>query len=110
MTARDFGYSHDTPPALAGHTVIDTELRPVGKVTDVLYDERERAPRWAIVQTGLLRSEHYVPLADSYLDEDDRLVVPHDRMSIKHAPRARRDHVVTREVARELRDYYGVAA
>ena len=110
MTTRDFGYSHDTPPALAGHAVIDTEHKPVGKVTDVLYDEREQTPRWAVVQTGLLRSERYIPLAASYLDEAGRLVVPHDKMSIKHAPRARRDHVVTREVARELRDYYGVAA
>jgi hypothetical protein len=110
MTTRNFGYSHDKPPALAGLTVIDTEFKPIGKVTDVLYDELEQTPRWAVVQTGLLRNERYLPLADSYLDEGDRLVVPHNKMSIKHAPRARRDHVVTREVARELRDYYGAAA
>jgi hypothetical protein len=31
-------------------------------------------------------------------------------MAIKHAPRARRDHLLTLETQRALRDYYGVAA
>jgi PRC-barrel domain protein len=98
------------PGGLAGHRVVDTHLRAVGRVTDVLYDERELGPRWAVVKTGMLGGEHYLPLAQSYLDEDGRLVVPHDKASVKHAPRARRDHVLTRETARELRDYYGIAA
>jgi hypothetical protein len=109
-------FTHDpepanpTPPALSGHRVIDPQLQPVGEVTDVLYDEREQTPRWAVVKTGLLRGEHYVPLEHAYLDQDGHLVVAHDRAAIKRAPRARRDHVLTREIARELRDYYNVAA
>jgi hypothetical protein len=44
------------------------------------------------------------------VDEDGRLVVAHDKTSVKHAPRAGRDHILTREVGRKLRDYYSVAA
>lgn len=95
---------------LAGHAVVDNHHQTVGTVTDVLFDEREIGPVWAIVRTGVLGGEHYVPLADSYVDHDGRLVVPHAKYSIKHAPCARRDHVVTREVALKVRDYYCMAA
>jgi hypothetical protein len=106
----DRGTAHDSKPTLTGHTVVDTNLRRIGTVTDVLYDEREQSPRWAVVKTGLVSSGHFVPLAASYVDEDGRLVVPHDKASIRHAPRAGRDHIVTRDIDRKLRDDYGMAA
>jgi len=109
-----FDQSHDRPTerpsGLAGHAVVDHHLKAVGTVTDVLFDEREAAPLWAVVRTGMLGGEHYVPLADSYVDTNGRLVLPHAKYSIKHAPRAGRDHVVTRDVALKLHDYYNVAA
>jgi hypothetical protein len=108
--AHHFDGPTDRPPGLAGHAVVDNHLKSVGTVTDVLFDERERSPVWAIVRTGVLRGEHFVPLADSYVDNNGRLVVPHAKYSIKHAPRARRDHVVTRDVALKLHDYYSMAA
>jgi hypothetical protein len=51
-----------------------------------------------------------MPLDDSYVDDAGRLVVPFDKASIKRAPKAGREHVLTPDVARELRDYYGRAA
>jgi len=62
------------------------------------------------VKMGVFAGEHYVPLMNAYVDEDGRLVVPFDKSSIKRAPKVRGDHVLTAEVQRELRDYYGVAA
>jgi sporulation protein YlmC with PRC-barrel domain len=107
-------YDPDQPaggsPALTGHAVLDSHLRTVGKVTDVLFDDTEMKARWEVVKMGVLRREHYVPLADSYLDEEGSLVVPYDKSSIEHAPHARGAHVLTAEVARELLDYYGIAA
>jgi hypothetical protein len=100
----------DMPPALTGHVVVDAGLAMVGKVTDVLFDERAMERRWAVVKMGFLGGEHYVPLDNAYIDLDGRLVVPFDRTSIKRAPRVPSDHVLTPEAARELRDYYGVAA
>jgi hypothetical protein len=104
------GRATGRPPGLAGHAVVDNHLKPVGTVTDVLFDERERSPVWAIVRTGVLRGEHFVPLAHSYVDDDGRLVVPHEKYSIRHAPRARRGRVVTRAVVLKLHDYYCMAA
>jgi hypothetical protein len=97
-------------PALTGHTVVDPDLETVGKVTDVLFDGRAMERPWAVVKTGFLGGEHYVPLDNSYVDADGRLVVPFNKTSVKRAPRVPRDHVLTRGAARELRDYYGVAA
>jgi hypothetical protein len=99
----------DQPLALTGHPVVDTRLARVGTVTDVLFDDRS-VPGWAVVKTGRLGGEHFVPLQHTYVDADGRLVVPLKKTDIKHAPRVRRDHVLTREARRELRDYYGIAA
>jgi hypothetical protein len=101
--------AEDQPRALTGHPVVDTRLARVGTVTDVLFDDRA-VPGWAVVKTGLLGGEHFVPLQYTYVDADGRLVVPLKKADIKHAPRVRRDHVLTRETRRELRDYYGIAA
>jgi len=98
------------PRTISGHPVLDMQLENVGKVTDVLYDAAETVARWAVVKTGVFGGEHYVPLDNSYLDEDGRLVLPFDKASIKRAPKARGAHVITDDVARELWDYYGVAA
>jgi hypothetical protein len=95
--------------ALRGRTVVDSNHAEVGTITDVIYDDVNASPSWAIVKTGTLRGEHYMPLIDTYVADDGRLVAPVDKASIKHAPKAGRDHIVTPEVARELRDYYGAA-
>jgi PRC-barrel domain len=98
------------PSGLSDAPVVDTNYQPVGKVTDVLFDDREVAPRWAVVKTGLFGGERFVPLQNAYVDEAGRLVVPFDKVSIKRAPKTRGDHVLSSEVAKELRDYYGIAA
>ncbi|MGO9872283.1 MAG: PRC-barrel domain-containing protein [Acidimicrobiia bacterium] len=95
---------------LVGHPVIDRHLEPVGTISYVLYDERDLQPRWAVVKLGVLRGEHFVPLAESYVDHDGRLVVPYDKTIIKYAPRPRRAQMLDNRATRQLRDYYGVAA
>ncbi len=99
-----------TSSGLSEAPVVDMKLQPVGKVTDVLFDDREFLPRWAVVKTGVFGGERFVPLQNAYMDEAGRLVVPFDKISIKRAPKPRGDHVLSPEVAKELRDYYGVAA
>jgi sporulation protein YlmC with PRC-barrel domain len=102
--------ARDEATALAGRVVMDTRLASVGTVTDVIFDERAGAPRWAVVKTGLFRSEHLVPLEGSYLDRAGRLVVALDKTDVKRSPHVRRDHVLTSGARLELRDFYGVAA
>ena len=100
----------DRQKTLSGLPVIDMQAESVGKVTDVIYDDRDMSPRWAVVKTGRLGSEHCVPLDNSYVASAGELVVAFDKMSVKRAPRVGRDHILTPQLERELRDYYGVAA
>jgi len=100
----------DETTALTGRVVVDARLEKVGTVTDVIFDDREGAARWAVVKGGPLRVEHFVPLDGSYVDLDGRLVVGLEKTDVRRSPRARRDHLLTSEARRELRDYYGIAA
>jgi hypothetical protein len=99
----------NTQPQINGHPVVDTRMATIGRVTDVLYDDADTGPRWAVVKVGLLGSEHYMPLTEALLDQEGRVVVPFDKSSIKRAPRAGGRHVLTPKDERALRDYYGVA-
>jgi hypothetical protein len=104
----------DRPMTLTGRTVLDNRSARVGTVTDVLFDDHSRdldpRPDWAVVKTGPLSGEHFVPLERTYVDADGRLVVPLDKADIKRAPRVGRDHVITSRARNQLRDYYGLAA
>ena len=78
---------------------------------DVLFDDRNMEPRWAVVKIpGLLGGEHFMPVDNSYVDEDGNLIVPWNKDIVKKAPKPGGDHVMTPEVASELREYYGAAA
>ena len=45
-----------------GHDVVDPNHKLVGTINDVLYDTHGE-PTWAIVDVGLLRASHYVPVS-----------------------------------------------
>ena len=96
------------PVSLTGRTVLDSRAVRVGTVTDVIFGEGD--PDWAVVKTGPLSGEHFVPLGYTHVDADGRVVVPLDKAEIKRAPRVGRDHVITTQSRNQLRDYYGLAA
>ena len=93
-----------------GHSVIDEHGIKVGKITDVLYDDKTLTPRWMIVDLGVFAAQHYVPLNDAYQSEDGRLVIPFDKKTVKNAPRAGKDHILTRAVEEQLLQHYQLAA
>ena len=64
--------AESAPVALAGHTVVDAQLERVGKVTDVLFDDRAAGPRWAVVKIGMLGGEHFT------IGHGDYLFLPRD--------------------------------
>jgi hypothetical protein len=103
---------HEAPsePRFVGHEAIDQRGTKIGTVTDVLSDDNTGEPTWAVVNTGVMRAAHYVPLVDAYESEQGRLVVAFDKDTVKHSPRAGREHVLLRSTEEELRRYYGLAA
>jgi hypothetical protein len=86
--------------------VVDNRFAPVGKVTDVLFGTRDDRPEWATVKTGPLAHERLAPLDGAYVTDDGALVLAFDEFTIKHAPRAPRDHVLTPAVAEEATDWF----
>ena len=98
------------PLRCVGQEAIDQRGGKIGKVTDILADDQTGQPMWVIVNTGLVRSEHYVPLVDAYETDEGRIVLAFDKDTIKHSPKAGREHVLMRSTEEELRQYYGLAA
>jgi sporulation protein YlmC with PRC-barrel domain len=91
---------------LLDRPVINERGEKLGKVTDVLFDERGD-PRWAVVSTGLL-SSHYVPLVRAFTTPDGEVVVPYDKGVVKHAPKASGSHVLDHELEARLVEHYEV--
>jgi hypothetical protein len=87
--------------------VVDSHHARVGKVTDVLYADEGGKPRFATVKTGLL-AERITPLDGAYIAGDGVIVLPYDGQTIKHAPKAPRDHVLTPSVASEVIEHYDI--
>ena len=87
--------------------VVDSHHAPVGKVTDVLYANEGDEPRFATVKTGLL-AERITPLKGAYVAGDGVLVLPYDEQTIKHAPKAPRNHVLTPAVAHEVAAHFAL--
>jgi sporulation protein YlmC with PRC-barrel domain len=92
-----------------GHDVVTANGEVIGTVNDVLMDEKADVDTaWAVVSTGRLRADRFVPLSESYRGADGSLVVPYDKNTVKHAPRAD-EHVLTAPVREKLSAYYGTA-
>jgi hypothetical protein len=103
-----------------GHDVIDEQGNQIGRVTDVLYDddggpvdasapEGVRRPSWLVVDPGLLRAAHYVPVAGSYRTAEGTIVTPWDKDWVKAALKASHDHILTRDEREELLAHYALA-
>ena len=89
-----------------GRRMIDESGTSIGRINDVLYDDPSSDDSWAVVGTGWLGKERFVPLHGAYLATDGNVVVPYDRNIVKHAPRAR-DHALVPAVRAALAAYYG---
>jgi len=92
---------------LAGHEMFDAHHEKVGKVTDVLYDENGSA-RWAVVNPGPLHRERYVPVDGSFMTDAGQVVVPFTKDVVKGAHPANRDHILDRDLERELEQHYAL--
>jgi hypothetical protein len=88
-----------------GHDVVDPDHRLIGTISDVLYDTTGE-PEWAVVDLGLLRSAHYLPVASGYMSENGEFVVPFEKRQVKSAPRANRSHFLDTSTEEELIRHY----
>lgn len=106
-----------TEPDYAGHKVVDEHDHEIGTVVDVAYDDATsgagattETPSWLVVDPGMLRAAHWVPVSGTHRSASGSIVVPWDRDLIKHAPKATDDHRMTPALARQLTDHYELAS
>lgn len=97
----------DTALAWRGKTVKDRHGEKIGRFGAVYLDRETDVPAYAGVTTGLLgRTEHYVPLADAWLDDDEDVCVPYDRDMVLEAPEINPKVALTAAEEDELGEHY----
>lgn len=72
-----------------GHDVVVNDRRLIGTISDVLYDKRGDIER-AVVDLGLLRSTHFLPVVSGHKLENGESVPPFDKQMVSGAPKAHR--------------------
>ena len=109
-------HEHAPNREFVGHTVVDEHDHEVGTVVDVAYDDgmgqagsTSEHPAWLVVDPGLFRAEHWVPVTGTYRSAADDIVIPWDRELVKHSPKASNDHLMTPELAHDLALHYEIA-
>lgn len=93
------------PHGYRGHDVVDPNHRLIGTISDVVYDH-DGAAQWAVVDLGMLRSSHYLPIASGYMSASGEFVVPYDKNVVKAAPKADRSHMVDPPTRALLQQHY----
>lgn len=88
-----------------GHDVVDSHHRLIGTISDVLYDQQGEA-EWAVVDLGLLRSAHYLPVAVGSMSASGEFVVPFDKRMVKDAPKADRRPFIDASIEGQLVRHY----
>lgn len=99
-------HADDHHATFTGRAVLDEHGMPLGTVTDVVYDARGESPEYLVVDPGVLRAAHYVPVRGAYAAQDGEVIVPWDRHWFKLAPKADRDHVLGPVDRRTLEVHY----
>jgi sporulation protein YlmC with PRC-barrel domain len=88
--------------------VMDPSGHKVGTVSDVVSDATTLEPRWLVVDTGLLRASHYVPVNGSVRTEEGEIVVPFSKDTVHNSAKAQGDHVLTTSEEGALAQHYGL--
>lgn len=99
------GADHDGP-AFTGRAAIDEHGEKLGEIADVVFDGHLGQPEYLVVDPGLFRSAHYVPVDGTYESVDGDIVVPWDRHWFKLAPKAHRAHALTSSERHDLEAHY----
>lgn len=98
----------DAPHSLTGLQVVDADGVKVGKVQQVYRDDATNDPEWITVRTGLFgMKETFIPLAGATRTGEE-LHVPHDKHTIKAAPRIDVDGHLDPSEETELYRHYGM--
>jgi sporulation protein YlmC with PRC-barrel domain len=89
-----------------GHEVLDERGLHLGHVTEVVYSPQDAHPEYLVVDPGLMRPAHYVPVAGSYHTATGQIVVPWDKHWVKTATKAVGGHALGSDARADLAHHY----
>ena len=91
-------------------TVVDATGHKVGTVSDVVPDADTLEPRWLVVDVGLLRTGHYMPVSGTRLGPDGEILAPFDKATVQGALKANGIHVLSSADEGDLVAHYRLAS
>ena len=94
---------------LVGRRAIDAAGSTVGTITDVITDRETGKAKWAVIDLGFFKHEHFAPLAHAYRTDDNGLVLDVEKRFIADAPKAGKDEVWNADIEHQLVEYYSVS-
>ena len=78
-----------------GSKMLDEDGKPIGEVSDVVFDSSSTTPTWLAVKPGKLRAEHWVPARGLTRTDRDEILVPFSGDRIRSSPKVDRAHLLT---------------
>jgi len=90
-----------------GRDVIDAEGDKIGFLEEIYLDTDTGEPEWATVNTGLLKSSSFVPLAQAE-PARGRIIVPYGKDQVKDAPWIDAEGDLSEEEEQRLYSHYGI--
>jgi hypothetical protein len=96
----------ETALAYVGDDLYSPGGRKIGKITDVILDDRVLRPEWCVVRVGILKGNRLVP-AGSVSASDIGSLVPYDKALVQSAPKLV-GLAPTEPEQQALRAHYGI--
>lgn len=93
-------------PAFTGRTAIDAHGDQLGSIADVVFDQQQGRPEYLVIDPGIFRKAHYVPVDGAYETIEGDIAVPWDRHWFKLAPKAQRNHALTSAERHDIESHY----
>jgi uncharacterized protein (TIGR02271 family) len=98
--------THDVT-AWRGRTLVGRDGDKIGTIDEIYLDERTGEPEWLAFSTGLFGSRvSFVPLAEARAEDDD-VVVPFNKDTVKDSPNVEADGALSQEEESRLYAHYG---
>jgi len=93
--------------AWRGNDAHDRDGDKIGEIKEIYLDRATGRPQWALVSTGLLKGQSFVPL-EGAAEEPDGVRFAYDKAQVKDAPSIDVDQELSPEEEQRLYVHYGL--
>ena len=94
--------------AWRGSNAVDSDGEKIGEIKEIYLDRRSGQPQWALVSTGFLKGQSFVPVQGATEEGDDTVRFPYEKSQVKDAPSIDVDQELSPEEEQTLYRHYNV--